>query len=103
MVFCSNCGSNLPSGTEKFCSNCGQDLSKGGRVDNPQIEENRRGISISGTQGHVMGAGVSGSGNIIAENIAVLSPTPTQWNQILHPLKNLQIMHDVKSKPFYQA
>jgi hypothetical protein len=30
MNFCSECGHELTTGTEKFCPNCGQDLKKGG-------------------------------------------------------------------------
>jgi len=75
MVFCSNCGSQLTLGTEKFCPQCGYDLNKGGRVQNLQTQENRGGISISGTGGDVMGVGVSGSGNIIGKNIVVGSGT----------------------------
>ena len=75
MAFCSNCGSQLSLGTEKFCSQCGYDLNKGGRRESPQAGENTEGINISGTQGDVMGVGVSGSGNIIGKNIVVGSGT----------------------------
>jgi hypothetical protein len=60
MAFCSNGGSHLSLGTEKFCSNGGQGLSKGERR-----EDEKTGINISGTQGDVIGTGISGSGNII--------------------------------------
>jgi hypothetical protein len=62
-------------GTEKFCPQCGYDLNKGGRIQNLQTQENRGGISISGTGGDVMGVGVSGSGNVIGKNIVVGSGT----------------------------
>jgi len=75
MVFCSNCGSQLSLGTEKFCPQCGYDLNKGGRIQNPQTQENRGGISISEIGGDVMGVGVSGSGNVIGKNIVVGSGT----------------------------
>jgi zinc ribbon protein len=75
MVFCSNCGSQLSSGTERFCPQCGYDLSKGGRRESPQVEESRGGRNISETHGDVMGVGVSGSGNIIGKNIVVGSGT----------------------------
>jgi len=72
--YCSNCGSQINLGTEKYCSNCGQDLTKLGAAA-LQNEENKRGINISGTQGDVMGVGVSGNNNIIGKNIVVGSGT----------------------------
>jgi hypothetical protein len=86
MVFCSNCGSQLTLGTEKFCPQCGYDLNKGGRMQNPQTQENRGGISISGTGGDVMGVGVSGSGNVIGKNIVVGSGTISVSEQQLAKL-----------------
>jgi len=71
MTFCSNCGSQLTSGTEKFCPQCGYGLSKGERGEDLKSAENTRGINISGTQGDLMGVGFSGDGNIIGKNITV--------------------------------
>jgi len=77
MKYCPDCGEHLILGTEKFCPNCGQDLTKGEVREEGtlELEENRRGINISGTQRDVIGFGFSGSGNIIGKNIVVGSGT----------------------------
>jgi hypothetical protein len=74
MKYCSNCDQQLVLGTENFCPNCGQDLNKGGLREGEVMlepEENRRGLNTSRIQGHVMGVGFSGSGNIIGKNVVV--------------------------------
>jgi hypothetical protein len=91
MVFCSNCGSQLSLGTEKFCPNCGYDLSKRGRE-----EENRGGINISGTQGDLIGAGVSGTGNIIGKNIVVGDGTINVSEQRLTQIQNNEYAESLK-------
>jgi hypothetical protein len=72
MTFCGNCGQQLPTGTEKFCPNCGYDLKKGGAATSGRVGES---INIQGTDGDVIGVGVSGSGNIFGKNIVVGSGT----------------------------
>jgi zinc ribbon protein len=92
MIFCSKCGSQLSLGTEKFCPNCGYDLSKGGIRE----EENRGGMNINGTQGDVIGAGVSGTGNIIGKNIVVGDGTINVSEQQLTQIQNNEYAESLK-------
>jgi hypothetical protein len=65
MVFCSNCGSQLTLGNEKFCSVCGHKLDQQGEA------ANKKSFGITGTQGDVIGVGISGNANVIGKNISV--------------------------------
>jgi DNA repair exonuclease SbcCD ATPase subunit len=96
MKDCSNCGSQLSLGTEKFCPDCGQDLSKGRIGEELKTEGNTRGINISGTQGDVIGTGVSGSGNIIGKNIVVGDGTINVSEQRLTQIQNNEYAESLK-------
>ena len=85
MRFCSECGQELISGTEKFCPSCGRDLKKAG--DEELIEsDGKNSINIDHAAGDVIGVGVSGSGHIIGKNVVAGSGTinvsQTQLQQI---------------------
>ncbi len=84
MKYCSSCGYQLDTGTEKFCPNCGQSL-KNGEATTDTNQRNSS-IKIERTGGDVIGVGVSGSGNVIGKNIVVGSGTinvsQTQLQQI---------------------
>ena len=100
MKFCSECGQQLTTGTENFCPNCGQDLKKGGVRGGGEatleLEENRSGVNISGTQGDVMGVGVSGSGNVIGKNIVVGSGTINVSQQELAKIQDPEYARALK-------
>jgi hypothetical protein len=80
MPFCSNCGQQLSTGTEKFCPNCGKDLREGS-LNNIRGSINIQGTGgnvfsgprisngIIDTNGEIFGLDVSGSGIIIGKNI----------------------------------
>jgi tetratricopeptide (TPR) repeat protein len=65
MTFCHNCGHKLNLGTERFCPNCGANLQA--------VSEDRKSdvvtMGISDTKGDVLGAGLTGSGNIIGKEV----------------------------------
>jgi len=65
MKFCHNCGTKLTLGSEKFCPDCGTNLQQ----KRTPIDINNQSIDVQRTTGDVMGAGISGSGNIIAKDI----------------------------------
>jgi methyl-accepting chemotaxis protein len=88
MRFCSACGQELITGTEKFCSSCGQDLKK--EEDEVLLEPNRKNssINIDHAGGDVFGVGVSGSGHIIGKNVVVGSGTINVSQTQLQQLPN---------------
>jgi predicted nucleic acid-binding Zn-ribbon protein len=95
MKFCSECGQELTTGTERFCPNCGQNLKKG--VESTlEPEENRRGINISGTQGDIIGTGFSGPSNIIGKNIVVDSGTINVSQQELSKIQDPEYARALK-------
>jgi len=57
-------------------------------------------IEIKDVSRDVVGVGVDGTGNIIGKEINIAFISPNQWSQIFRPLKNLQIIDEVKSKLF---
>jgi tetratricopeptide (TPR) repeat protein len=65
MTFCHYCGHKLSLGTERFCPQCGTNLQA-------VITHTKSGTStnIGNTSGDLIGAGVSGSGNIIGKEIS---------------------------------
>jgi hypothetical protein len=71
--YCTECGYKLITGSEKFCPNCGSDLSKSLAVQSQDSIDNNKTSSttIRNTHGDVIGAGVSGSGNIIGKNMVI--------------------------------
>jgi hypothetical protein len=74
MKFCSECGQELITGTEKFCPSCGLELNKG--EDGVLRETSRKNsINIDHASGDVIGVGVSGSGHIIGKNVVAGSGT----------------------------
>jgi tetratricopeptide (TPR) repeat protein len=98
-IFCSECGQQLTTGTEKFCPNCGQGLMKGGlrgREATSETEENRSGINISETHGDVIGTGFSDSGNVIGKNIVVGSGTINVSQQELTKIQDPEYARALK-------
>jgi hypothetical protein len=85
MKFCSECGQEFITGTEKFCPSCGRDLKKA--EDGELVEsDGKNSINIDHAAGDVIGVGVSGSGHIIGKNVVAGSGTinvsQTQLRQI---------------------
>ncbi len=71
MKYCYRCCFAVSLGTEKFCPSCGQRLNQQGGTSSDHSES----INITGTGGDVIGAGFTGSGNIMGKNIVVGSGT----------------------------
>lgn len=63
MNFFHNCGLELTLGNENFCPQCGTNL----RQSKTTIDNNRS-IGIQHTAGDLIGAGISGIGNITAKD-----------------------------------
>jgi hypothetical protein len=61
--FCSDCGQQVTTRTQRFCPNCGYDLKRIGAVGDS--------ISSSNTDGDVFGVGVRGSGDAIGKGIVI--------------------------------
>ncbi len=72
MKYCYQCGFGLSIGNEKFCQRCGLNLTETVR---PETTHREGSVNITGTGGDVIGAGVSGSGNVIGKNVVVGSGT----------------------------
>jgi predicted nucleic acid-binding Zn-ribbon protein len=73
LKYCPECGSQFTTGTEKFCPNCGYDVYQGGKATSEGI--NKDSINIQNTGGNVTGVGVTGSGNLIGEQITINKTT----------------------------
>src|SRR5215831_8359714 len=64
MTFCHNCGTKLTLGNENFCPRCGTNLQQ----NKTTVDNHNQSIGVQHTAGDVIGAGISGSGNIIGKD-----------------------------------
>jgi hypothetical protein len=64
MNLCHNCGTKLTLGSEKFCPDCGTELQQ----QMGKVGINNQSVDVQQTGGDVLGAGVPGSGNIVAKD-----------------------------------
>jgi tetratricopeptide (TPR) repeat protein len=64
--YCYNCAQQLTLGTENFCPKCGIDL----KQQRAGEKDSNYSIGITDTKGDILGAGFSGSGNIIGKEVA---------------------------------
>src|SRR5215469_4197781 len=64
MTFCHECGRELTLGDENFCPRCGTNLQQ----SKTTIDNHNQSIGVQRTTGDVIGAGISGIGNITAKD-----------------------------------
>jgi hypothetical protein len=67
MVFCHNCGHKLALGDENFCPRCGTALQQL-HFSKTIVHNNIQSIGVQQTGRDVIGAGISGTGNITAKD-----------------------------------
>jgi tetratricopeptide (TPR) repeat protein len=90
--FCPHCGSELPFKTAGFCSDCGKSLHDG--ISNSHLNDSNS-IGVSNTNGDVIGAGISGKGNIIGKEVSYSIQGPVLNFNISGSISN-ELMEQLK-------
>jgi Tetratricopeptide repeat/zinc-ribbon domain len=69
LMYCPQCGYRLTLGNEKFCPSCGTSLDGQRKGTETTSERSTGSVGVADTKGDILGAGISGSSNIIGKEI----------------------------------